>query len=1255
MNGAGQQEGGFNLPNGTQVNQTSQSFPPFGSSNNTTFNTQFTAPSAAGFSFTAGQNVSNNPFATVPSPNPGGFSGSIFNISPAKEKPRSEGKYVADQEATFAAHSPFHHGNQDQAASNQSQFTTFPSSTASAQPSNSGSTGSTLFSQPNMPQPQQTPASIFATPQPATTTADLFAHLKQPEPKSTGNLFGQGASLFQQSSSNQSTSSIFGNSSTPQPSINFGQSSTSTAPEDQTMMSTSPDTSPSAQPSGTSSAANAQPQSSPTKDTSTPGLGGSFFDRISKPPSETETAPPTTQGEASIAEQASSSIFDRMTKPSNDTPSASPAIQDSGNLFKLPPKLDAPSHVQASTADSQPAKKKLFGNPFPPQSAQPSPSATPSMFLPVKIPNFAQSDSASNEKKDIPQAQASAIPNTGNNTDIIPNKKRKFGTVPDAPDDFSEEERAQLVTGYRLKSLDTGMRKRLRTEMSGTEKKLLKNFYAERVGAIHTAKGGPLDGPAPGNKRQAPDEQHVNEAQGKKVRLESSPQFSKSPLSNGTGPASSQTSSLFRNILGGNNQDAATNSASTINSKSADATAPELMLVSQFSQGNTTSSVFESRKPSSSLTPQPPQNTIESPFKGFAPVNNGLQASGKADNIFGVPKDTDTAPSLAAPKPSSSINEVFNMQTRSSNMFSFTGDQTIPKPTGPPGSSLPKFDAGKPTDFMAQFGQAAQKFAAETKAKRKLEEYDSDEDEEGDWDRKDEEEQRAKRKKLEDDAKRKVPKMINGKFEWVTVGQDDGDATKSSQEKPTNSSPSILQQPHNHLTNGHNIFGHLSGEESGAEGSKTGDADDEDDDNDGHDGEEEEDEDQQNDNDDERDEEIEEDEEDEEEDDQETTQKATGNPFDARLSRPASPPRNSPSLSIFDRISKDANGNPVREVPKPDDKSSASATSIFGQSPPNFGAQKSISSGFATSNFFGQPTTKSSSSSDEKPLFGASQGLFGKLPSSTPSQNAFGKLPSTTAPEPDKTDESPKGDHTWKADSPIKFGAQSDAPPVSITAPSPSKSSFTGLFGAPKSNAAADSPAKLIFTPFGTTPTKPAGSSLGFGFTPANAATNSLVPPSNTASGATSRATSPGATTGESANESAADKDEDHFPKEEQVDLTSGGPGEEDEDVIFDVKAKALNYDVQNKVWATKGLGPFRVMKHRETGNARILMRQDPSGKIVVNAALLKGLNYESTHPKTVRVPVAKEGGGIENLTLKVGKDDDAKKLASVLSENKPV
>ena len=623
---------------------------------------------------------------------------------------------------------------------------------------------------------------------------------------------------------------------------------------------------------------------------------------------------------------------------------------------------------------------------------------------------------------------------------------------------------------------------------------------------------------------------------------------------------------------------------------------------------------FSFKPPTSSEAPSDATKSLAIKFSSGATTStesNSTSFSAKATTSVQTSSGDDKVPAFKVPTFGAAVASNSSDPGPFSVNPSASG-QTVPEAPKAPVFKVPNFGVGaSSTNFMSQFGKAAEKTAAEEKKKRKAEEYDSDDEDLASWEVRDAKEQALKKQKLEEEIKGKVAKLVDGK--WVIAGDNEERSTTAKQTEPADPNVSVLSQPRAPLTNGHNIFGHLSGEESGAEGSKTGDADDEEDEDD-------------------QDDEIngqhrvrgpfDVDESESDPDETEGTQakepRATNNPFGATLNGPyKSPSRHDHDTaeeangedtgrSLFDRISRDKDGNPIREIPQADGQAVSQTSNVFGRS------FKSNSS----SNLFSQPSDAASS---------------------------FTSINS-------KAGDSQQGDHTWKADSPIRFGDSSNPPAVNVTSPSPSKPTFGGLFGAQKPNVAAEAPAKSTSSVFSTLPAKTPSVGFSFGLKPATA---SLAPPSNNGSNTTSRATSPGVTTGESANESNADGEDDKAEKQEQIDLTSPGPGEEDEDVVLQVKAKALKWDTASSTWAGKGVGPLRVLKNRESQVTRVLLRQDPSGRIVLNFALSKSFTYESSQSKTVRVPILSESGKIETWMIKVGNDDDAKKLASALEKNK--
>ena len=75
-----------------------------------------------------------------------------------------------------------------------------------------------------------------------------------------------------------------------------------------------------------------------------------------------------------------------------------------------------------------------------------------------------------------------------------------------------------------------------------------------------------------------------------------------------------------------------------------------------------------------------------------------------------------------------------------------------------------------------------------------------------------------------------------------------------------------------------------------------------------------------------------------------------------------------------------------------------------------------------------------------------------------------------------------------------------------------------------------------------------------------------------------------------------------------QLDEVEVNTGEEEEEVVYCVRAKLfkhgetmLDAGTGNKQWLERGVGDAKILKHRESGKYRFLMRQDKTMKIISN------------------------------------------------------
>lgn len=194
-----------------------------------------------------------------------------------------------------------------------------------------------------------------------------------------------------------------------------------------------------------------------------------------------------------------------------------------------------------------------------------------------------------------------------------------------------------------------------------------------------------------------------------------------------------------------------------------------------------------------------------------------------------------------------------------------------------------------------------------------------------------------------------------------------------------------------------------------------------------------------------------------------------------------------------------------------------------------------------------------------------------------------------------------------------------------------------------------------------------------FALAPGGASTGTNTP-FTALGGASSLATTPatgtpepGANTNNNADNSGHQADGDEAPQE-QISLTEGGPGEEDEAVVHEVRAKALKLVTKDESesespgpkekkspWRTEGVGPLRILKNKATGAVRLLLRAEPRGHIALNRALLPDFTYKpEPNAKYVKLTTANETGtGLETWMLQVKTKEFAQALADALEENK--
>jgi len=344
-------------------------------------------------------------------------------------------------------------------------------------------------------------------------------------------------------------------------------------------------------------------------------------------------------------------------------------------------------------------------------------------------------------------------------------------------------------------------------------------------------------------------------------------------------------------------------------------------------------------------------------------------------------------------------------------------------------------------------------------------------------------------------------------------------------------------------------------------------------------------------------------------------------------------------------------------------KTNSSASAVF-----SFGSTPSTANTSASSNIFGNLSASKPDDEDNDGDTDEDEDVHAALANASPAKPAAGKSLFDRVSfdgEKEKTSDAPSAsfkfssfgssgpafDNTWKDTNPIKFGASTltagtttpDGSPAKTPAPKFSfggasqpvekSSPFSGMFGAKPAESPKPASSGSIFDA-----AKPSAPTTGFSFGGSTtAAPSGLAPPSGSsvfASAATSRATTPGATTTD-AEGSAAESEPSDTPNDTQKDLTALTAEElATSNLVHEARCKVTKFVKESeKQWVNQGLGPIRILASKETSKPRILVRADPSGKVVLNFNVLLNKDmYTIKNAKMVQLSVPAEDKKLETF-----------------------
>lgn len=148
-------------------------------------------------------------------------------------------------------------------------------------------------------------------------------------------------------------------------------------------------------------------------------------------------------------------------------------------------------------------------------------------------------------------------------------------------------------------------------------------------------------------------------------------------------------------------------------------------------------------------------------------------------------------------------------------------------------------------------------------------------------------------------------------------------------------------------------------------------------------------------------------------------------------------------------------------------------------------------------------------------------------------------------------------------------------------------------------------------------------------------------------------------------DEDAADEEEAdvHFEPLVQLEKVDVKTNEEDEEVVFKVRAKLFRFHADSKEWKERGTGDVKFLKHKQTNKTRIVMRRDKTLKICANHLiapeyeLKANIGSDRSWVYTVAADVSEGEPEAQTLAIRFGNKENADKFKehfdAAKSENK--
>ena len=132
-----------------------------------------------------------------------------------------------------------------------------------------------------------------------------------------------------------------------------------------------------------------------------------------------------------------------------------------------------------------------------------------------------------------------------------------------------------------------------------------------------------------------------------------------------------------------------------------------------------------------------------------------------------------------------------------------------------------------------------------------------------------------------------------------------------------------------------------------------------------------------------------------------------------------------------------------------------------------------------------------------------------------------------------------------------------------------------------------------------------------------------------------------------------------HFEPLVQLEKVDVKTNEEDEEVLYKVRAKLFKFHADSKEWKERGTGDVKFLQHKDTKKVRILMRRDKTLKICANHIvspeyqLKENVGSDRSWVYTVAADVSEGEPEAATLAIRFGNKENAEKFKEHFEEAK--